>query len=117
MTTDLDRLTRLTKAYEYQTLVGRLEKAERELQRKEEEAAARRAGCEAAGRELGELEGEVKRVKAAREKVSCILDGSAVRGVWKVALAEPRGVGFGRRHRGKLRQRTKEINMGKTDRA
>ena len=68
-TSELERLTRLVKAYEWTLTVDKAEKAAESLKRKKTEIETTKEGIEQGGRDVEGMEKELKEIQKRREKV------------------------------------------------
>jgi structural maintenance of chromosome 2 len=69
-TSELERLTRLVKAYEWTLLVSKAEKAGETLAAKEKEIEVGKATIKQGGKECAGMEREIDEIHKRREKVS-----------------------------------------------
>lgn len=72
-TSELERLTRLVKAYEWTLAVDKVKKAEENLKGKSRAIEGQKEEVERGGRELEGMEREVEEIKTRREKVSSLV--------------------------------------------
>jgi structural maintenance of chromosome 2 len=87
---ELERLTRLVKAYEWTLAVDKTEKAKENLEKAQKKVQKCKEEIERGGKECEGMESEIKEIQKRRERVSA----------WALSKSQANFTGIGKRRKG-----------------